>query len=261
MTDQDDVEADQDDVEAEEAAVSRHEAKMVALTEEENKRVDDALSVDDTQQVATKNGILIVGSTIRRLGSGAGPPVWLNDEIVNYYFQWIAERQRDQGSPRIYCFSTFFYTRLTQNTHRVGFFYPHVARWTLRLPGAGLFDYDELYFPLHLDLSHWALVRVMVGCQRIEYYDSMGLSSGRQCLKNIRRYLKREMAKYGIPYHRDDWTLWLMNSPPQLNTHDCGVFMCKIADYLSDGVPLLFTQLDIPYFRRRMVLEIVNDKP
>jgi hypothetical protein len=42
-----------------------------------------------------------------------------------------------------------------------------------------------------------------------------------------------------------------------INSFDCGVFTCKMADYLAEGrSPLAFTQDDMPYFRRRLALEI-----
>ena len=45
---------------------------------------------------------------------------------------------------------------------------------------------------------------------------------------------------------------------PQHNGSDCGVFMTRTADYLArDGV-LDFGQEDMPYFRRRMVVEILR---
>ncbi len=44
---------------------------------------------------------------------------------------------------------------------------------------------------------------------------------------------------------------------PHINSFDCGVFTCKMADYLAEGrSPLAFTQDDMPYFRRRLALEI-----
>lgn len=232
----------------------RHTAKRRSLTRAENEQVDRALAVSQTDLVAEKDGIRINGFSIHRLGPGAGSSVWLNDEIVNYYFGMIGER------PGIYCFNTFFYSKLTERGLTKGFFYDEVQRWTKRLPNRGLFEYNQVYFPLHISMCHWALIRVLILRQRIEYYDSMGSSNGYLCLKNIRTYLKYEMAKYNLDYQHDEWTLWRMNTPQQGNAHDCGVFTCKLGDYLSDGVPLLFSQEDMPYFRRRMVLEIVNGK-
>ena len=43
----------------------------------------------------------------------------------------------------------------------------------------------------------------------------------------------------------------------QTHSFDCGVFVVKMVDFLSQGLsPLDFVQADMPYFRRRLVLEI-----
>ena len=44
--------------------------------------------------------------------------------------------------------------------------------------------------------------------------------------------------------------------PMQRNGSDCGVFVCRMAECLAQGVRMEFTQLDMPYFRRLTVLEL-----
>ena len=51
----------------------------------------------------------------------------------------------------------------------------------------------------------------------------------------------------------------MKNMPKQTNSEDCGVFICQYAEYLSHNAPFNFTQKDMMYFRRRMVLEIVQE--
>jgi sentrin-specific protease 1 len=36
---------------------------------------------------------------------------------------------------------------------------------------------------------------------------------------------------------------------------DCGVFMCKYADYIAMGCPLTFHQRDMEYFRLRIIAD------
>eukprot|EP00064_Thunnus_orientalis_P000837 superscaffoldBa00000048_g838 len=48
--------------------------------------------------------------------------------------------------------------------------------------------------------------------------------------------------------------------PQQMNGSDCGMFTCKYADYITKDKSITFTQKHMPYFRRRMVWEIVNHK-
>ena len=87
--------------------------------------------------------------------------------------------------------------------------------------------------------------------------------------------------KLGETWATSDWTVCAPRDiPKQLNGCDCGVFMVKFADWLvrqpgRRGFPsirhwhltrvaqsrdkeLAFSQADMPYFRRRMVAEIMQ---
>ncbi len=58
-----------------------------------------------------------------------------------------------------------------------------------------------------------------------------------------------------------DWTLESVEKiPQQMNGSDCGMFACKYADYLTRRAAITFTQKDMPYFRRRMVYEIITQQ-
>jgi len=46
--------------------------------------------------------------------------------------------------------------------------------------------------------------------------------------------------------------------PQQMNGSDCGVFACQFAEHLARGAKLNFTQEQMPFFRRKMALEILN---
>ena len=54
--------------------------------------------------------------------------------------------------------------------------------------------------------------------------------------------------------------MFLQEIPQQMNGSDCGMFACKFAEYLSRDVTISFNQEHMPYFRRRMVYEIVTQK-
>lgn len=51
-------------------------------------------------------------------------------------------------------------------------------------------------------------------------------------------------------------------TPQQENGYDCGVFACQFLQALSRGEEddFGFTQVDMPYLRRRMIWEIGNAK-
>ena len=162
-----------------------------------------------------------------------------------------------QPEKRLRChfFTTFFYKKLTGE--RGGYNYKNVERWTKKLTTVKLPDYDYCFIPIHVHNSHWCLAAIHFQAKRILYYDSLR-GSDHGVLQHLLRYVHDEsLAKLQRPVNVDEWQLELVAEVPhQLNGFDCGVFTCKMADYLGEGRPLVFTQADMPYFRRRMLLEI-----
>uniref|UniRef100_A0A8C4SRC5 Ubiquitin-like protease family profile domain-containing protein n=1 Tax=Erpetoichthys calabaricus TaxID=27687 RepID=A0A8C4SRC5_ERPCA len=100
--------------------------------------------------------------------------------------------------------------------------YQAVRRWT---KGMDIFEKDIIFVPLHLGV-HWCLAVVDFRVKEVKYYDST--------------------------YRKNDDICWIL--------FDCGVFACKYADYIARDKPINFTQKNMPYFRRRMVWEILNQK-
>ena len=47
------------------------------------------------------------------------------------------------------------------------------------------------------------------------------------------------------------------NIPEQTNDFDCGMFVCRFAEYISRKTAISFTH-NMSYFRRRMIYEIVR---
>jgi len=48
--------------------------------------------------------------------------------------------------------------------------------------------------------------------------------------------------------------------PHQHNGYDCGVFLCIYADYCSRNQEFEFDQRFMPYFRKRITLELLDKK-
>ena len=94
--------------------------------------------------------------------------------------------------------------------------------------------------------------------KRFEYYDSVG-GGDRGVLGQLRRYVQDEGNQYSKQpgYDLSEWEDYTPHDVPQQdNGNDCGVFMCKFADYLSGNLELRFEAGDMPYFRDRMALEL-----
>jgi Ulp1 family protease len=48
------------------------------------------------------------------------------------------------------------------------------------------------------------------------------------------------------------------NSPQQGNGVDCGVFVCINAEFISEGIPLLYSKLDLPLVRRKITAYLLS---
>ncbi|XP_062462573.1 sentrin-specific protease 2 isoform X1 [Pezoporus occidentalis] len=178
---------------------------------------------------------------------------WLNDEVINFYMTLLVERSKKEGYPAVHAFSTFFYPKLISGGYRA------VRRWTR---GVDLFKRDLILVPIHLRV-HWALAVIDVRKKAIKYFDSTAQRGDKIC-ETLFRYLQEEsQEKRNLELMFSEWTLHSMESheiPQQLNGSDCGVFMCKYADYISRDKPITFTQNDMPYFRKKMVWEIIHQQ-
>ncbi|XP_070210929.1 sentrin-specific protease 1-like isoform X2 [Littorina saxatilis] len=176
---------------------------------------------------------------------------WLNDEVINFYMNMLMDRGEQEGFSKTYSFSTFFYPKLVQGGHAV------VKRWTRRVD---IFSHQYLVIPVHLGV-HWCLCVVFMKEKKICYYDSMG-GTNNQCLNAVRQYLADESAeKNKGQLDLSEWSAEIVKDiPQQMNGSDCGMFSCMYAETLTRGAKITFTQKDMPYFRRRMVYEILKKK-
>ncbi|XP_042306172.1 sentrin-specific protease 1 [Sceloporus undulatus] len=178
---------------------------------------------------------------------------WLNDEIINFYMNMLVERSKQKGFPTVHAFNTFFYTKLKTAG------YTAVKRWTKKVD---IFSVDILLVPIHLGV-HWCLAVIDFRKKTITYFDSMGGSNSEAC-RILLQYLKQEsLDKKRKEFDTNGWMLLSKRSqeiPQQMNGSDCGMFACKYADCISKDKPINFTQQHMPYFRKRMVWEILHRK-
>uniref|UniRef100_A0A3B4ABP4 Ubiquitin-like protease family profile domain-containing protein n=1 Tax=Periophthalmus magnuspinnatus TaxID=409849 RepID=A0A3B4ABP4_9GOBI len=178
---------------------------------------------------------------------------WLNDEVINFYMNLLVERSKDPTLPSVNTFNTFFFPKLRSSG------YSAVRRWTKRMD---IFSKDLLLVPVHLGV-HWCLSVVDFRKKVVMYFDSMGGNNDEAC-RILFEYLQQESKdKKGKEMDTSGWSLHSKKRneiPQQMNGSDCGMFTCKYADYITKDKPITFTQKHMPYFRRRMVWEIVNHK-
>jgi len=218
------------------------------LTDEMESVIEGAMRPHPESQVLCDGFNLTI--TRRDINSLAGLN-WLNDQVVNFYFTLIMERGKSGDFPKVYAFNTFFYPKLMSGGH------PVLKRWTRKVD---LFEYDYILIPVHLGL-HWCVSVIAAKEQAVRYYDSMG-GQNHQCLKALKTYLEAEsLDKRKTVLDTSQWKAeCVQDIPQQMNGSDCGMFACKYAEYISRKAKITFEQKDMPYFRRRMVYEIVNKK-
>ncbi|KAM4626874.1 sentrin-specific protease 2 [Discoglossus pictus] len=178
---------------------------------------------------------------------------WLNDEIINFYMNLLVKRNKENGFPKLHVFSTFFYPKLLSGGYQA------VRRWT---KDVHLFEKDIILVPVHLDV-HWSLLVCDLRKKTIKYYDSIGREGYSICQEFLKYLQEEHKAKRNQSLDNTRWKLHSMKPqeiPQQMNGSDCGVFVCKYADYISQDKPITFTQSHMPDFRQKMVWEILHQK-
>ncbi|XP_036389299.1 sentrin-specific protease 1 [Megalops cyprinoides] len=234
----------------EEVKAIKEEPEFPELTEAMQGEVSRALKVGSQDEVLSEAFRLTIKrkdiQTLSHLN-------WLNDEVINFYMNMLVERSQRPDLPSVYTFNTFFYPKLRS----AGF--SAVRRWTKKVD---IFSVDILLVPIHLGV-HWCLSVVDFRKKSITYFDSMGGSNDEAC-KILLDYLAQESQdKKGKEMDTSKWVLQSKKRneiPQQMNGSDCGMFTCKYAEYITKDKPITFTQKHMPYFRRRMVWEILNKK-
>lgn len=194
-----------------------------------------------------------------------GEEVWLNDKIINAYLELICARS-GVGLPRVHAMNTHFLTALSRNGE---YNHNNVHDWT---DAIDIFAFDLVLVPVHLH-NHWCMSIIYMKEKTVKYYDSMG-GSGDGVLTNLLNYLKDEhRCKFGIELD-SDWNMLCVDAstiPQQDNEHDCGVFACMYAEFVTRNYKpnhrgirtrnqtlnrSSFSQNDMEYFRKKMAYEL-----
>lgn len=182
---------------------------------------------------------------------------WLNDELINAYLGLVEARSNrfsllNAGGESVLAFSSYFYNKLTIGGR---YDYEQVAEW---LEKVVITHYDRIFIPINHNNSHWSLCVVEVQRRVIRHLDSIH-GQKLDIMDNIRKwFLQRLWRTLQMELHDKDVVLEIHEKPPQQkNTSDCGVFVCKFADFISKNLVLDFTHDHMPYFRARMADELL----
>ncbi|XP_054156831.1 sentrin-specific protease 1-like [Oppia nitens] len=239
----DEEDEDIDDEEEEETAL----VDMPVLTPEMDKEIDSAFKAGPNVTLVESSSGPICRRDIETL-KGLN---WLNDEIINFYLTLIVERGKNDNYSSVHAFNTFFYKKLKDSGPQ------SLKRWTRKVD---IFANDFVFIPIHLGM-HWCLAVINFKDKCLQYYDSMG-GNNDECLQLLKAYVQTEsLDKKKVTLDMSDWNIFnVKNIPQQENGSDCGMFSCKYAEYISRNAKINFSQSHMPYFRRRMVYEILNKR-
>ncbi|XP_012286438.1 sentrin-specific protease 1 [Orussus abietinus] len=224
------------------------EPSLPELTDSMLKEIKSAVSLRSSNEVLAEGfGLRITRKDIHTL-IGLN---WLNDEVINFYMNLLIARGSSDKFPTVHAMNTFFYPKLLAGGHS------SLKRWTRKVD---IFAQDLVVVPIHLGI-HWCMSIIDFRAKTINYYDSMG-GSNQKCLLALSQYLKEEsLDKKKKPYNLSDWKMECVKDiPQQMNGSDCGVFSCMFAEYICGNKKITFTQEDMPYFRNKMIYEIVKGR-
>jgi sentrin-specific protease 1 len=125
---------------------------------------------------------------------------------------------------------------------------------------------DKIYCPLNIDQNHWVMVVVFMQKREVHYIDSMS-GPGGDCMNHVLRWLRdqaeeRKMEKLDTAewkkFSSGEYSGEHLQVPQQRNGFDCGILSCLAADYLSDHLPLTYSQGDMPHFRAKIAAAILK---
>lgn len=222
---------------------------LPTLTSEQESIINNAINKRlNREEVLSKKFSLAITRSHMLTLSGLE---WLNDEVINFYMNMIIERGKLDKYPSVHAMNTFFYMRLNE----VGF--SGVKRWSRKYD---IFSFDLMVVPIHLQM-HWCMAIVDFRVKQINYYDSMGKPNN-HCLEVLFKYLIEEhLDKKKTPFDKSGWKVSnVKDIPQQMNGSDCGMFACTFAEYLSRDSPITFAQENMPYMRRKAIIEIIEGK-
>ncbi|KAF8400482.1 hypothetical protein HHK36_013780 [Tetracentron sinense] len=210
---------------------------------------------------------------------------WVNSEVVDGYCCLLKKRER--ASPNVFITSHFFKSEFI---NEIGSAY---RRWVGGNPltsdlgsslrtilgprantilgwvdpaqlGYKMTDCDKLFFPV-CSIFNWFVVILYMKDRKIELWNPVrcdSLDNYIAEMQSLVNFFPILLAHTG--HEMLDLMSWPCSAPyfipTQKDSNDCGVFAMKYIDCAARGIPCSFTQEDMPWFRRKLLLDLVNDE-
>lgn len=124
-----------------------------------------------------------------------------------------------------------------------------------------VFKFAALLIPANLNNIHWVWFLIHPETRSIHAYDGFR-SSLRRFFPMFLNWLQVEAAKEEctFDFQLDQWTFVDEDGPIQTNVFDCGMYLLKGIEYACDDLPLSYTENDMPYHRKALLIHTLNGK-
>jgi Ulp1 family protease len=177
---------------------------------------------------------------------------WLNDEVINFYMALLEDWSKHTDNRRTFIFTTFFMDKLLKNVEEV-----RMWRSRRRAYAVDVWSVEQLLIPIHVGLSHWALLVVHPQVHTMMYLDSLHFD-GNVYLDAVTRFFKMRAATE--QQRGTQWQLVTDIKPPrQPNPYDCGVYTIINACLLTKGQAIhesSYSYKEAKVFRKKIAYSI-----
>ncbi|KAK3910064.1 Chaperone protein DnaK [Frankliniella fusca] len=181
---------------------------------------------------------------------------WLNDMIINAYFDIICE-VTNKG--KVHFLSTFFMQKLSSSLSEA-------QKWTKNVSiysKVNIFEFKTLLVPIHgRSNTHWSLCAIDNDEHSITYFDSLRCNVREESdaeMEAIHNFLKAEYSRKGnglLPPYSKNYA----QNPYQTDSCDCGVFVCFFGRRLAEGRSCQAPSSHISNMRQQMAVELLAAK-
>ena len=178
---------------------------------------------------------------------------YVNDLVIEEYFDMIVKRNHEENLSTIGATSVFLYKRFDEGNFEEVF--RDTERWNSK---TDLRQCDIVLCPIH-KRDHWSLVSIDIRRKTINYYDSIvGNRRASNAPRTMKRYIEEYYRSRG---ERQIFQVKIKDDAPiQTNGVDCGVFVCQNAEKIARGVYVNTRQEEMPEARKRMMSELYHRK-
>lgn len=216
------------------------------FTVDQHNQIDKFNKVTGNQTIIRKFNRAIHGYDVECLQTASADNK-LNDQIINQNMDMLCCRSNKMN---VRCLNTHFFPTFCEHGY-------HKARGSF----GESFDFsgcDMMLVPIHLKRrDHWCLAIIWPKKELIELYDSLhriDTNSDEYIFQKLLNFLKEHSNNM---LDISSWTTHRVHDiPKQQNNFDCGVFICVYAEHASRDSRFDFSQVHMPYFRKKILLEI-----